>query len=428
MTMPRGDVRGYDVRSGALLWTFHTIPQDGEPGNETWQEDSWRYSGNTNVWTPMSADQDLGLAYLPLSTPTNDYYGGHRLGHNLYAESLVAVDCRSGERAWHFQAVHHGLWDYDFPAAATLVDLERDGATVQAVAQVSKQGFTYVFDRRTGEPLWPIEERAVPQSDVPGEVTSPTQPHPSKPPPFEMQGAAEENLIDWTPELRAEALEIFRRYRSGPLFSPPSVQGSFQIPGSAGGANWGGAAFDPESGLLFVPSITVPTLVRSFEADPNRSDFRYLGERIFSFTVGFGSGEAQGLTGPRGLPLFKPPYSRVTALDLHTGTLAWQVPTGDGPRQQVAAILGRDPGPLGSASRGHVLATKTLLFVTFAAPDETPALLVLDKQTGATVTSIALPAAPSSTPVTFLDGSGRQLVVVAIAGSPPSLLALALPD
>ena len=244
---PRGDVTGYDARTGKRLWTFRSIPAKGAFGHDTWSGDAAEYTGSTNVWTLMSADEELGLVYLPFGTPTNDFYGGHRPGANLFAESIVAVDARTGERKWHFQAVHHGLWDYDLPAAPTLVDITVNGRAIKALAQVSKQGFTYVLDRRTGEPVWPIEERPVPQSTAPGERSSPTQPFPSRPPAFERQGLTDDNLIDFTPELRQRAIDALKDHDRGPLFTPPSERGTVQLPGWVGGANWGGAAFDPDT-------------------------------------------------------------------------------------------------------------------------------------------------------------------------------------
>lgn len=228
---PPGDVRGFDARTGEQLWIFQSIPQPGEVGHETWEDGSWEYTGNANVWTLMSADEDLGLVYLPFGTPTNDWYGGHRLGDNLFSESLVAVDCRTGKRRWHFQMVHHGLWDYDLPTSAILGDFEVEGRRVKAAMQLSKQGFLYVFDRETGEPVWPIEERPVPQTGIVGERTSPTQPFPTQPPPFERQGLSEEDLIDFTPELLAEARRILQKHHYGPLYTPPSEKGTLNLPG-----------------------------------------------------------------------------------------------------------------------------------------------------------------------------------------------------
>ncbi|HEY7642537.1 MAG TPA: PQQ-binding-like beta-propeller repeat protein, partial [Steroidobacteraceae bacterium] len=271
--MPAGHIQAFDVVTGAPKWIFHTVPQGSEPGVETWQNQSWKYSGNTNAWAPMSADPQLGLVFVPVGTPTNDYYGGDRKGANLYAESLLAIKADSGKLVWHFQGVHHGLWDYDFPAAPTLVEIEVDGRRIKAVAQVSKQGFTYVFERATGKPVWPIEERPVPQSTVPGEQTSPTQPFPTKPPPFARQGLTQNDLIDFTPELHAEALKIVADYTLGPLFTPPTVvgdngkKGVLQMPSAAGGANWGGAGFDPETGYLFLESANIVSLAAVVKSD-----------------------------------------------------------------------------------------------------------------------------------------------------------------
>ena len=244
---PPGDVRGYDARTGERRWTFHTIPRAGEAGVETWENDSWRENGGANVWAPMSVDREHGRVYLPVSAPTNNYYGGRRPGDNLYGNSLVALDCATGRRLWHFQTVHHDIWDNDLPAAPNLVDLVVDGREVEAVAQITKQGFVFVFDRATGEPIWPIDEVAVPPSTVPGERAAPTQPFPTRPPPFERQGVVLDELIDATPAVRAAALEIVSRYDWGGVFEPPSLRGTIMNPGIGGGGNWGGASFDPET-------------------------------------------------------------------------------------------------------------------------------------------------------------------------------------
>ena len=417
MTAPPGDIRGFDARTGDLLWTFHTIPQPGEFGHDTWEDNSWSYTGNTNVWTVMSADQDLGYVYLPIGTPTNDWYGGHRLGDNLFAESLVCLDAATGERVWHFQMVHHGLWDYDLPAAPTLVDISVDGRDIKAVAQVSKQGFTYVFDRVTGEPVWPIEERPVAQSSVPGERTSPTQPFPTKPPAFERQGISVDDLIDFTPELRAEAEAILAEVEYGELFHPPSEKGTIQMPGWGGGANWYGAGFDPDSDYLYVPSSTNPISVRLETPDPDRSDFTYRRGR-------------SGLRGPQGLPLVKPPYARLTAIDLTTGDQAWQVPLGDGPRQQIIDLGAPDPGPIGGGGYTGPLVTKTLLFLGLRgsrASGQGPVLSAFDKATGEVVRAVDLPVPLNGTPMTYMV-NGKQYVVAAYADGPETgLIALALP-
>jgi quinoprotein glucose dehydrogenase len=409
MTAPPGDVRAFDVRTGEQRWTFHTIPQPGEFGHETWEDGSWEYTGNTNVWTMMSADEELGIVYLPVSTPTNDWYGGHRLGDNLFAESLVALDATTGERLWHFQFVRHGVWDYDLPAAPILVDVTVNGSPVKAVAQITKQGFVYVFDRVTGEPVWPIVERPVPPSTVPGERLSPTQPVPSRPAPFDRQGIVVDELIDFTPELRAEAERIIANYDYGGLFHPPSERGTINLPGWMGGANWFGASVDPATGILYVPSRTSPIVVQLVQPDPERSDFRYV------------RGGAGAVAGPEGLPLFQPPHARITAIDLNTGDHLWRVPLGDGARQRVMDLGIPDPGPLGGGSFTGPVLTETLLFIGHIGardgnPDPTAAaLLAFDKATGELVHAIDLPAAPTGTPMTY-QVDGRQFVAVAYGG------------
>ncbi len=427
--MPPGDVRGFDVRTGKQLWVFQSVPQKGEYGNNTWENDSWEYTGNANVWTNMSADPELGYVYLPFGTPTNDWYGGHRLGHDLFAESIVCLDARTGKRVWHYQLVHHGLWDYDIPAAPTLFDLEIDGVERKGVAVVTKQAFTYVFDRVTGEPIWPIEERPVPASDVPGERAALTQPFPTKPPAFDRQGISEDDLIDFSPELRAKAIEIASKFKLGPLFTPPVLAtkdlfGTIQMPGWGGGANWWGAAFDPETGYLYVPSYTAPISVALVKPDASRSDFDYI--------RGAGGGAAS-LEGPEGLPLVKPPYGRITAIDLKQGTSAWMVPHGDGPRQKIIDMGVPDPGPLGSPSATGPVLTKTLLFFGQGAATSRggggrgkPMFRAFDKATGKIVHEMELPASPSGTPMTYMQG-GKQYLVMAFSGAESGLVALALP-
>ncbi len=352
---PPGDVRGFDVRTGEQLWTFHSIPQEGEFGNETWEDGSWEHTGNTNAWSLMSCDQELGYVYVPFGTPTSDYYGGERPGDNLFAESVVALDARTGERIWHFQGVHHGIWDYDFPCAPNLVDITVDGRRIKAVAQVSKQGFTYVLDRVTGEPVWPIEERPVPASTVPGERLSETQPFPTKPPAFDRQGVSVDDLIDFTPELRAEAEKILEGFNYGPMFpSFDTERPTIYLPGWTGGANWGGAGVDPETGILYVPSITSPIAFTLSEADPSRSHFRYVAQPTVP-------------EGPDGLPIFKPPYGRVTAIDLNRGEHVWMQALGTGPKDH-PRLAGLDLPNLGWPLRGAPLVTKSLLFVSQEGP------------------------------------------------------------
>ena len=419
---PRGDISGFDVRSGKRLWTLHAIPQKGEFGHETWSDDSASYTGSTNVWTNMSADEELGLVYLPFGTPTNDFYGGHRPGANLFAESLVALDARNGSRVWHFQAVHHGLWDYDFPAAPLLLDIRVDGKDIKAIAQVSKQGFTYVFDRRNGTPVWPIEERTVPQSDVPGERTSPTQPFPTKPPAFDRQGVTDDDLIDFTPELKEHAREAVKTFSSGPLFTPPSERGTLVLPGWIGGANWAGAAVDPETRTLYIPSLTSAIVVQLTKPNASVSNFLYRrGATLMPPTLD-------------GLPLIKPPYSRVTAIDLNRGDIKWASPTGDGPRDH-PLLKDLNLPPLGAGLRAAALVTRSLLFVAMGPgnigaqnalpvggrplsprrPPEPIKLHAFDKQTGAHLWEMATPAGPLASPMTYLY-QGTQYVVVAASG------------
>ena len=425
---PPGDVRGWDVRTGELKWTFHTVPREGEFGVETWENDSWRYSGNANVWSMMSGDEELGYVYLPIGTGTNDYYGGHRLGDNLFAESLVCVDVETGKRVWHFQTVHHGLWDYDNPAAPNLIDIVVDGREIKAIAQITKQGYTYVFDRVTGEPVWPIEERAVPPSDMPGEEASPTQPHPTKPPPFEYQGVQIDDLIDFTPELRAQAIEIAQNFRMGPLFTPPSLaveggtQGTFQRPGSGGGGNWSGAAVDPETGFLYVPSRNSYSVIRFYDPASIGGDLR--------FTHGGGGMSSRG---PQGLPLVKPPYSRMTAIDMNKGEHAWMMPTGNGDRIRNHELL-KDLNlpPLGGEGRGGPLLTKTILIQAQSGGGggvgrgRGGRLVARDKATGAEVGSIDLPGGAIGTPMTYML-DGKQYIALTVSGSPPQLVAFTLP-
>ena len=439
----RGDVRAFDVRTGALRWIFHTIPQEGEFGTDTWGDRSWEYSGHAPVWSLFAADEELGTVYMPTSSATNDMYGGHRPGDNLFTQSIVCVDAATGERLWHYQLVRHGLWDYDIPAAPILADLTVDGRDVKAVIQITKQAFAFAFDRVTGEPIWPIEERPVPRSGTPGEMVSPTQPFPTKPPAFDRQGATVENLIDFTPELRAEALEIVERYTIGPMFTPPSVrgdgpddnQGTIQLPGSQGGADVQGAAFDPETGYLYVPSITSPFVADIVEGNPDRTNLAYV------------KGRRQWIGGPRGLPLFKPPYGRITAIDMRTGEIAWMTPNGRGPTDH-PAIAHLNLGRLGSPGRPGPLLTKTLLFLGEGSDvgiqeggrvmDGMPLNIVTnygepwfrayDKATGDVVWEMELEAGTTGVPMTYLH-EGKQYVVVPIGGREVAgrWVALALP-
>jgi quinoprotein glucose dehydrogenase len=417
-----GDVRAYDVRTGRLRWTFHVVPRAGEFGVDTWDGDSWTYTGGTNLWSTMSADLELGYVYLPLSSPTNDWYGGHRRGDNLFSDSLVCVDAATGKRVWHFQIVHHDLWDYDLPTAPILADIVVEGRNIKAVVQLTKHGFAFVFDRVTGEPVWPIEERPVPQSTVPGEKTSPTQPFPRKPPPFTRQGISVDDLIDFTPQLRAEAKAIADQYLLGPMFTPPPVAGTkpgekkgmLQMPGWVGGADWNGGAFDPETGLLYVPSVHAPIISVVAPGDPKATNFRFLHP--------LGARE-RAVVGPQGLPLLKPPYGTIVAIDLNRGALAWTVPNGTGP-QQHPLLKELNLPPLGQPGRAAPLLTRTLLFLgegdAIAAVNPPGGggtrFRAYDKATGAVVWETDLAAGTTGAPMTY-SVNGRQFIVVAIGSS-----------
>ena len=425
---PPGHVRGFDARTGELRWTFHTIPEPGEFGYDTWEDGAASYTGNANVWTMMSADPELGYAYLPVGNATNDHYGGHRPGTNLFANSLVCVECETGERVWHFQLVHHDLWDYDPPAAPNLVDIVVDGRPIQAVAQVTKHAFAFVFDRVTGEPVWPVDERPVPASTVPGEWTSPTQPFPTKPPPFDRQGVTEADLIDFTPALHTEAVGILRDYVYGPIFTPPSVigtgpgdtRGTIELPGYTGGANWNGAAVDPDTGFLYVASTTQPIIPALVELGPDRSNLRYT------------RGRMQPPAGPDGLPLFKGPYGRITAIDLNRGTIAWQRPNGEGsPAIRDHPRLRDIELPLLGGGRDFLLVTTELLFSGQQTPgrDDTWVLAARDKASGELLAEIPLPGRAIGAPMSY-EVEGRQYLALTIRdvrGGPPELVALALP-
>ncbi len=420
-----GFIRGYDVRTGERLWIFHTIPLPGEFGNETWEGDSWQYTGNTGVWTLLAADQELGYVYIPVEDATGDYYGGHRLGDNLFSSSLVCLDARTGRRVWHYQLVHHDIWDYDPASPPILLDVTVEGQPRKLVVQLTKQAFAYVFDRVSGEPIWPIVEHPVGVSDIPGERTAPTQPFPTKPAPFDLQGITTDDLIDITPQLRAEALEIVAQYRLGPLFTPPAraenpdgTKGMIMSPGSGGGANWDSGAADPETGVVYVTSQTSLSL-RALAPSPN-SDMNFVARQL----------DAEG---PRGFPLTKPPWGRITAIDLKTGEHQWMVPNGDTPEEvkNLPELQGRTIPNTGKSVRGGTLVTKTLLFAGAAEPNVLygePLLRAYDKQTGARIATIDLPAMAMGVPMTYLH-NGKQYIVVAVGGRnhPGELVALTLP-
>jgi quinoprotein glucose dehydrogenase len=422
-----GHVRGYDAKTGRMLWRFHVIPRPGEFGHDTWENESWKYTGNVSAWAPLSADSELGLVYVPTDTPTNDYYGGHRHGQNLYGTSLIAIDVKTGKKAWHFQMVHHDIWNYDTPDAPKVLDITVGGRRIPAIAQATKQGFLYVLNRETGQPVWPIEERPVPQSDVPGEKTWPTQPFPTKPPPFELQGITENDLIDYTPELKEQALKLAREYRLGPLFLPPSLakapdgtKGAFNVPGANGGANIpGGAAADPETGMVYIASERGHSVLSMV-----RGDEKFKGGTSAYVSMGPG-----GIRGPQGLPLLKPPYGTIVALNLNTGDHAWTIPDGDTPDEvkNHPALKGVKLPVTGKPTQANLLVTKTLLFYG-EGRGGSPLFHAVDKKTGKEIAAVEIPAATNTAPMTFLH-NGRQYILAAVASPDVSaeLVALVLP-
>jgi len=418
---PPGDVRAFDVRTGKQAWSFHTIPQAGEFGNDTWGNDSWKVTGHTNVWAPFTLDERRGLLYLPVSTPSNDFYGGNRPGNNLFGETLVCLDANTGARKWHFQIVHHGLWDYDLSSPPVLAAITVDGKKIDAVVQLTKEGFAFVFDRVTGKPVWPIEERAVPASDVPGEHASPTQPFPTKPPPFSPQGVTLADAFDLTPELKAEAQAEMKKYRLGPLFTPPSLEGTLGLPGIIGGANWGGGAFDPETGMLYIKTTNSPAIFRVKKADHSPANPR-AAEVDAEWTGDLG---AQASFHGR-LPLTKPPYGHVSAIDLNHGTIAWQQPFGDWPELRANPAL-KDvklPPLLGIAGPQGGIVTKGGLFFVGG---EDMSLHAIDKSNGKDLWQGPLGGRSYGTPMTYRTRSGHQFVVIAVGqGAGAALVAFGL--
>jgi quinoprotein glucose dehydrogenase len=460
----KGIVQAFDVRTGKRLWNFHTIPRPGEFGHETWEENSWAYNGNVGVWNQMAIDEELGLVYLPVETPTSDFYGGHRPGNNLFADSLVAVDLKTGRRRWHFQLVHHPLWNMDVSTAPILEDLTVDGKAIKAVSVMGKQAMVYTFDRATGQPVWPIEERPVPQGDVPGEKYSPTQPFPTKPPPYDHQGVTIDNLIDFTPELRAEAAKLMSRYKMGPLFTPTvlsKAEGPIASFRSSGGTNWPGGAFDPETQILYAPSYTslvpvglMPPPSKEFSdiryvLGDARTGVRYItgpGENAGADAPpptgrgggagGGGEGGAAGGPNPQGLPYLKPPYGRITAIDMSKGEHVWQIAHGETPDsvRNHPALKGVNVPRTGQAGAVGALVTKTL--VVSGEPQATTLpnrprgamLRAYNKATGVEVGAVYLPAPQSGSPMTYTL-NGKQYIIVAVSGGNYSgeYLAFALP-
>ena len=466
--MTKGYVRGFDARTGERLWIFHTVPMRGEFGTESWLKGSNEYTGNTGVWAQISVDPELETVYLPVEQATGDYTGIDRHGDNLFAETLLAVDLNTGERKWHFQLVHHGIWDMDIPCAPILFDTVVDGRPVKAVAQPTKQAFLYVFDRVTGKPLWPIEERPVPKGEVPGEWYSPTQPIPSKPPAYDRQGITQNDLIDFTPALRREALEIVAWHKMGPLFTPPVVSningplGTLMVPSQDGGTNWQGGSFDPETGILYVASGSTVVSKAVVPPYPGQSEMAYIeGNAVTGPRTTGGSGSAAGggrsefrpaerrvLTpddpsrGPpklalsvQGLPLLKPPYGRISAIDMKRGEILWQIAHGETPDDIKSHPLLKDLSlpRTGQAGSPGTLVTKTLLIsgerLNTTTPEGLGAMLrAYDKATGREVGAVYMPAPQSGSPMTYL-WNGEQYLVVAISGAQYAgeLLAFKLP-
>jgi quinoprotein glucose dehydrogenase len=469
----KGVARGYDVRTGKRLWVFRTIPRPGEYGDTTWENDSWAYTGNAGIWGQITVDEELGRVYLPTEAATGDYYGGHRPGANLFSSTLVALDLMTGQRIWHQQLIHHDIWDWDIPCAPILADITVNGRAIKAIAQPAKQGWVYVFDRITGQPVWPIEERPVPRGNVPNEWYSPTQPFPTKPPAFDRQGVSTDDLIDFTPELRAEAVKLTSLYKLGPIFTPPVVSNPngpiamLMLPNVTGGANWQGGSYDPDTGLLYVFSETVIGAVGLLN-DPQRSDMDFIrgisrspvppsppptssappaapSARGTAAGTATPAAPAGPLFGPQanapltvqGLPLVKPPYGRITAIDLNKGEIVWQIAHGETPDnvRNHTALKGLTIPRTGRTGRIGTLVTKTLViageggFFTTPSGQRGAMLRAYDKATGREVGEVFMPAPQTGSPMTYML-NGRQHIVVAISGGTYSgeLLAFRLPN
>ena len=457
----KGYVRAFDVRTGKRLWIFHTIPKPGEFGIDTWDNDSWSYTGNAGVWGQISVDEDLGMAYLPVELPTGDYYGGHRPGNGLFGETLVAVDLMTGQRKWHYQLVHHGIWDMDIPCAPILADITVNGRAVKAVAQPTKQANLYVFDRVTGQPVWPIEERPVPKGDVPGEWYSPTQPFPTRPAGYDRQSVSIDDLIDFTPELRAEAEKIVARYKIGPMFTPPVVSkregpiATLTLATAGGGTNWAGGSYDPELHRVFVYSQSSLTALGLVPPPPGMSDMNYIqGTATEGARRSGGAGSTAGADSPaastparaaeggglvlnvRGLPLIKPPYGRISAIDLDKGEIVWQVAHGETPDniRNHPDLKGLNLPRTGRPGIIGTLVTKTLViagesgFFTTPSGERGAMLRAYDKITGKEVGAVYMPAPQSGSPMTYRL-NGKQYIVIAVSGGAYSgeLLAFRLP-
>lgn len=416
-----GYVRGYDVRTGKLLWTFHTVPQAGEPGVETWLPDpqtgkpSWQFTGNTGAWGPLTGDEELGYVYIPVEAPSGDTYGGQRPGANLYSDSLVCLDAKTGKKIWHFQLIHHDMWDYDIPSAPVLLDVTVNGKKIKAVAQVNKSAYIFVFDRTNGNPVWPIEERPVPKGDAPGEWYSPTQPYPTKPAAFDRQGVTEADLADYTPEIKAAALKAAQQFKLGPIYTPPILKdedgkvGTLQLPGAGGGANWMSASVDPETGMIYIPSTTSPYVSTLQPGSTPGADGKPRSEMPY---IAGGGGGSTNILG--GIPLIKGPYGRITAIDLNTGDHAWMIPNGKPAENLVnnpALKAGNiDASNWGGGQRSPILVTKTMLI------EGSADLRFIDKKTGAEIYAMPLGAQMTGGTMTYTV-NGRQFLVAVVNGT-----------
>jgi quinoprotein glucose dehydrogenase len=432
-TNAKGFVRGFDVHTGKRLWIFHTIPQSGEFGYDTWQKDSASYTGNTGVWGQITVDEELGIVYLPVETPTGDFFGGHRPGNGLFGETLVALDLKTGKRLWHYQFIHHGIWDWDIPCAPILTDITVDGRKIKAIAQPTKQAWVYVFDRVTGKPVWPIVERPVEQSTVPTEQTSATQPFPTRPPAFDRQGVTLDDLIDFTPALREEAVKVVSKYKLGPIFTPAVVSkvegplATLMAPTATGGANWQGGSADPDTGFLYVFSNSGVGTLGLVPPDPKKSDMLYVSgvARPAGAAAPRGGGGEEGGGGlsVQGLPLLKPPYARITAIDLNKGEIAWQIAhgeTADNVRNN-PALKGLNIPRTGRQGRIGTLVTKTLViageggFFTTPGGQRGAMLRAYDKTNGKEVGAVYMAAPQTGSPMTYML-DGEQYIAVSISG------------
>jgi quinoprotein glucose dehydrogenase len=452
----KGSVRAFDAKTGKLMWTFNTIPRPGEFGNETWENGSWAYNGNTGVWTQMTVDEELGLVYLPVESPTSDYYGGERPGDNLFGESLVCVDLKTGKRKWHFQFVHHPIWDHDMSSAPILADINVDGRAIKAVAVPSKQAMLYVFDRVTGKPVWPIEERPVPQSDVPGEKTSPTQPFPTKPPAYARNFLRiPDDLIDFTPDMRAQARDNIARYKNGPMYNPPiigdpkTLLGAINLGNASGGTNWPGGGYDPETHTVYAQANQSAVTPITLRTPPARfTDIKYtMGRNDTEFRVAEGPGFGTAADAPQperrptptapaapaaapvgalnvqGLSLVKPPYAVISAINLDRGDITWQVPYGETPDvvRNHPALKGLTIPNTGQPGSVGLVVTKSLVVLGDSQLTTTPQhprgamLRAYDKATGKEVGAVLMPAPQSGSPMTYMH-QGRQYIVVAVSG------------